>query len=180
MRVSKSLLSLSLIVALAACTKPADPAPAADAAAPQATTSAAPAASTVAQAPADTGESSDGYVLTMDNVDAMLAAQKHLAAAEQADPSLDSAMNASEEDGAQYAARLEATPALRDAIAKAGMTTRDYAMTSESLIAAMMTQGAIEAGQLKDIPDGIDPQTVEFVREHKAELDAKFKALQQG
>jgi len=170
-------LSLALVVALAACNKPADTTPATDAA-PAATV--APASvSTAAEVPAtDAGASMDGFELTMANVDAWMAAQPHLAAAQIADPSLDSAMNVSEEDGAQYAARLEATPALRDAIAKAGMSTHDFAMTGEALIATMMAVGALESGALETLPEGLDPQYVEFYRAHKAEIESKMQALQ--
>jgi len=178
----KSLpLSLALVVALAACTKPADTAPAQDAA-PAATAIAAPAATVAQAAPADAAPaesvSAEGYTLTMAHVEAFLAAQAHIAAAVKADATLDPAMNASREDGLQFAARLEATPALRDAIAKAGLSTRDYALTNEALVAAMMAQGAIEAGMLKEVPAGLNPQNVEFVKAHKAELESKMQALQ--
>jgi hypothetical protein len=170
-------LSFVLVVALSACTQPANTTPATDAA--QATV--APAAvATVAQA-SDANSDADAdanYDLTMANVDAWMAAQKYIAAAVDADASIDPAMNVSEEDGAQYAARLEATPALRDAITKAGISTRDYALTGEALIAALMAVGALDTGALKEIPEGLNPQNVEFVRANQAALEAKMKALQ--
>ena len=49
--------------------------------------------------------------------------------------SLDPAMNISEENDAQYVARLEASPAMKAAIESAGMSVRDYAYTSQSLVA---------------------------------------------
>jgi hypothetical protein len=171
-------LSLALVIALAACAKPADTTPAQDAA-PIATAVAAPAA-TVAAAPASESDagSIDTFDLTMDNVERMMAAQVALGAAVKADPSLDPAMNISEENDAQYVARLESTPALRAAIEKSGMSVRDYAYTSQSLVATMMAVGAVQAGQLKEIPEGVNPRNVEFVKAHSAEIEAKMKALQ--
>ena len=167
-------LSVALVLALAACNKSADTATAsADVATATATVAA---AATVAQAPADAG-SIDTYDLTMDNVHAMMKAQVALAAAEKADPTLDSAMNISEENDAQYVARLESTPKVRAAIETAGMSVRDYAYTAQSLVGTMMAVGAVEAGQLKDIPEGVNPRNVEFVKAHRAELE---KMMQGG
>ena len=174
------LLPLSLavaVLALAACNKPADSMspPAASTASPAATVAPA-AAATVSQAPADAG-SIDTFDLTMDNVDKMLRAQVALGAATKADPSLDPAMNISEENDAQFVARLESTPALKAAIESAGMSVRDYAYTSQSLVATMMAVGAVQAGQLKDIPEGVNPRNVEFMKAHQAEIEQKMRAL---
>jgi hypothetical protein len=167
-------LSVALVLALAACNKSADTTTAsADVAT---ATVAAAADATVAQAPADAG-SIDTYDLTMDNVHAMMKAQVALAAAEKADPTLDSAMNISEENDAQYVARLESTPKVRAAIEAAGMSVRDYAYTAQSLVGTMMAVGAVEAGQLKEIPEGVNPRNVEFVKAHRAELE---KMMQGG
>jgi len=167
------LLPLSLavaVLALAACNKPAD------SISPPAVTVAPAAAATVSQAPADAG-SIDTFDLTMDNVDRMLRAQVALGAATKADPSLDPAMNISEENDAQFVARLESTPALKAAIESAGMSVRDYAYTSQSLVATMMAVGAVQAGQLKDIPEGVNPRNVEFMKAHQAEIEQKMRAL---
>lgn len=170
-------LSVALVLALAACNKPADTATASADVATAATVAAAPAAdATVAQAPADAG-SIDTYELTMDNIHAMMKAQVALAAAEKADPTLDSAMNISEEDDAQYVARLESTPKVRAAIEATGMSVRDYAYTAQSLVGTMMAVGAVEAGLVKEIPAEVNPRNVEFVKAHRAELE---KMMQGG
>ena len=163
-------LSAALILALAACnqsantTAPADPAPAAT------VETASPA--TVAQAAPATDAAAD-FELTMDKVDAFFAAAKNLAAVEQADASLDSAMNASE-TAAQFAARLEASPKMRAAIEAADMSVEDYALTNESLVAALMAVGAKEAGMLDEIPAEIPTQHIEFVKANKAELEKRM------
>jgi hypothetical protein len=174
-----SRLSFALVLVLAACTKPADtaaPAGASTVATP-ATTAAASAASE-AQAPATGGSDSiDNFELTMANVDAWMHAQKALGEAVKKDPSLDPAMNVSEENDAQYVARLEASPAMKAAIESAGMSVHDYAYTSQSLVATLMVVGAVEGGQLKDIPEGVNPRNVDFVKAHRAEIEAKMKAM---
>ena len=168
-------LSIALVVALAACNKPADTTPATDAA-PAATVAPASEA-TVAEVPAVETGSLDTYVLTMENVDLWMGAQKQLAAAVEADPSLDAAMNLSEETDEQYVARLESTPKVRAAIEKTGMSVRDYAYTSQSLVLTMMAVGAVQAGTLKEMPEGVNPRNVEFIKAHGGEIEAKMKAL---
>lgn len=160
-----ALLVIALTGLLAACTQPAET---------QATSA------TAAPKGFDATSPYSNYELTMERIDAMLVAQSYLAAAVKDDPSLEVAMKAaSGEDGVRYAARLEATPALRDAIAKSGLSTRDYALTSEALMTALMTQEALTAGRLKAIPHGVNRQNVYFVREHKDALAARFAGYQQ-
>ncbi|MCC8363977.1 hypothetical protein LK996_12935 [Lysobacter sp. A6] len=170
-------LSFAMTIALAACAKTETPA--ADATASNAT-AAAPAAPTAPVAPEAPAAPAGDIELTMAKVDAWLAASKNLAIAEQSDASLDSAMNASEEDSAKYAARLEATPKLREAIEEAGMSTRDYALTSEALVSTLMAVGAVDAGLVKEIPAEIHPQHVEFVKAHRAEIEKKMQGGAEG
>ena len=87
------------------------------------------------------------------------------------------AMDASE-TADQYIARIEADPKAKALVTSAGMSVSDYAHTNEALLAGMMTASALKSGALKKIPDGIDPQYVEFAQRHQAELEAKMKALQ--
>jgi len=116
----------------------------------------------------------------MAKVQAYMAAVKNLAAAEKADPSLDSAQNLSEEDTTQFIARLQGNAKMRAAIESAGLSTSEYAHIGDTLLGAMMAQGAVESGALKAIPDGIDPAAVEFVKQHKAELQAMMTQGQDG
>jgi hypothetical protein len=167
------------ILALAACNKPAAPPVdnASPSTAPAPATAAMPAHASVAPAPdANTG-TIDTYELTMPNVDKVLKAQVALGAAVKADPTLDPGMNISEENDAQYVARVESTPKLKAAIESAGISVHDYAYTMQSLFATMMAVGAVKAGQLKEIPDGVNPRNVEFIKAHGPEIEAKMKAL---
>lgn len=178
---SRAVLVLSLLAALAGCNK-TDTATA-DATVDAAASAAAPtpAVGTEASTPAATSEDpTAGFELSMDKVDRYFAAIRELGALAKANPELEDAiaMNMSREDSLQFGARLESIPQIRAALAKAGISARDYALTGELLLAAMMAQGAVETGALKAIPDGLNPQAVEFVKQHKTELEAKFKALQ--
>ncbi len=166
------------VLALAAC-KPAaqtDKAVPSTATAPVPATAAMPAHASVAPATAETG-SIDTYELTMPNVDKVLQAQVALGQAVKADRTLDPGMNISEENDAQYVARIEATPKLKAAIESADLSVHDYAYTMQSLMATMMAVGAVQAGQLKEIPEGVNPRNVAFFKAHQAEIEAKMKAL---
>ena len=174
------LLPLSLLVVAAACSKPA-----ADTTTPAAASADAAAAPTDAETAATAAPSADtGFVLTMDKVDAYYATIGKLsgmvaAAGEDGSEDIDdvTAMDASESVD-EYIARIEADPKAKAMITSAGMSVSDYAHTNEAMLAGMMTAGALESGALKEIPDGINPQYVEFAQQHKAELEAKLKALQ--
>lgn len=159
-----------LAVLLAACSPDATPA--------QATQAAAPADPGIPPAATDAGGDGEEFLLTRSRVAAFFDAQPLLAAAVDADPSLDPAMDLSEEDAAAFAARLQASPALRDAIARAGLSTRDYARTSEQLLGALMAQGALDTGLLQELPEGVSRRDVDFVRTHRAEIDARMRSMQ--
>lgn len=166
--------ALLLCITLASCSQPA--APAVDAIADSADEGAAttePATASPAATPFD------DHALTSRNVDAFFAAQPALAAAVAADPALDPAMDMSEEDNDDYVARLENTPALRAAIASTGISVRDYAWTSEHLLGALMAQAALEKNLIKELPEGVSQRNVDFVRTHKASLQARVQALQE-
>ena len=169
LRLSACLL---LTATLAACNKTESTAPTAVTDTP-ASPPAAPAPQATATptvAPDDTH-----VVLDMGKVKAWMQAQKNLAHAQQADPAMgDSAQNASTEDIPQYIARLDANPKMRAAIAAAGLSTREFASIGDTLMGAMMAKAALEGGQLKTLPEGIDPASVDFVKQHNAELQAMF------
>jgi hypothetical protein len=163
-------LALLALAVLSACNQTAtSPEPAAQAQAPAAEASATQAPPA---APAE-GE----FALTMDKVEAYFKAQQQLALAAQADPTLDDlTMNVSREDGTQYAARLEANTRVKAIIADAGLSTRDFSLTGETLISALLAQAALESGALKELPDGIDAASVEFVKQNKAQIEALMKS----
>jgi hypothetical protein len=183
----RSVLGLStcllLTAALAACNKSEPATPAATTAtsitAPALADAQAPAAPTPVAAPA--AEDAAPVALTMDKIKSYLQAQVNLAHAAEANPKMgDPAQNVSEENVTQYAARLEADATMRAAIEKAGLSTRDFARIGDTLTGAMMTEAALKGGQLKKIPDGIDPASVQFVKQHDAEIKAMMAGMGAG
>ncbi|HZH44440.1 MAG TPA: hypothetical protein VEY50_10205 [Lysobacter sp.] len=171
----RSALALCLIsvLALTACGERTE-APASAATDATANAPTAEPATPAASAPA---AATGSYTLTQENVDKMFEAQKRLAAAAQSDPELAEfiGQNVSRENGEQYAQRLAGNAKARGLIEQAGLSTRDYALTSELLVAALMAHGAMEAGHLKTLPEGIDPAAVEFVKQNRDELMAKLQ-----
>jgi hypothetical protein len=166
-------LALLALAVLSACNQTATPPE------PAATAQVeAPAAGPAPVAPQPAATAGDDYALTMANVEAYFKAQQKLAEAAQADPMLeDLTMNVSQEDGVQYAARLEANQKVRAIIADAGLSTRDFALTGETLLTALLAQGALESGALKELPEGMDPASVEFVKQNKVQIEAMMKSL---
>lgn len=181
LRLSACLL---VTVGLAACHRDA-PAPAVNA---SATAPASPATSAAPATPAATprpaasaGDDLPPVALDMGKVKAYVQAQKNLAHAAEADPNMgDPAQNVSEENSAKYAARLHDNAKMRAAIEAAGLSTQDFARIGDALMGGMMTEAGLASGQLKKIPDGIDPASVEFFKQHKAEINAMLGATNGG
>lgn len=171
LRLSACLL---MTTALAACNKTEPTAP--TAAATVDTPASAP-ATPASPSPAATPAAADDapVALDMGKVKAWMQAQTNLAMAAKADPAMDPAQNISEENVAQYVARLDAAPRMRAAIEAAGLSTREFAHIGDTLLGAMMANAALQGGQLKRIPGGIDPASVEFVKQHDAEIQALLK-----
>ena len=177
MRNARWLLPLSLALLLPACNQPP-----ADATAPAATATADvenAVESKDASAASGDETAASGFVLTMDKVDAYYATILNIAKAAQADPTMeDIGVQESGEPLEKYAARVDADPRARALLTSGGLSVLEFAQVNEGLMAGMMTAAAMESGALKAIPDGIDPQVVEFARTHKAELEAKLTSLQ--
>ena len=188
MHVSRTwLLPLTLAVLLGACSESAD-ATAADASAAATPSPATDAdAGATADAANETSASASGFVLDMGKIDAYfetlgkISHDPALAAAAAADEDGDAAdpvsMDASESVDA-YIARLKADPEARRLVTLGGMSVEDFAHTNSAMLEGMMTAGLMEATGSTTIPDGINPQYVEFARTHKAELEAKVAEMQ--
>lgn len=159
-----------ILLALTACSKPAPDAQ------PPAQADAAPEAP--AQDSAATGAQFDpaNFELTMDKVDRMIGAMRKVAELEKQDPALEDAVarDASESED-QFVARIEAHPAVRTAVTSTGLSVREFSRTGEALTAAMFAYGMVESGTIKELPEGINRQHVEFVKQHKDELAKKMQ-----
>lgn len=71
---------------------------------------------------------------------------------------------------AEMAAQFDAVPPLKKAIHDAGLTSREFALFSMSLLQAGMALGVLESGATK-LPEGTPKENVDFVRAHRAEIE---------
>lgn len=167
-------LSACLLVAasLGACNDSGTAAPEASATAARDAASEAPSAPQAEAGAAAAGEWS--VSLSMDKVKAYAQALKNLQRVAQVDPATgDSETDqSSEESSEQFAERLAGNARLRAAIEGAGLSTIEFVRIGATLFAALMTQGMLEAGQIKTLPEGTDPANIEFVRKHQDEIKA--------
>lgn len=79
---------------------------------------------------------------------------------------------------ADMEAAMKKEPAAMRALAREGLTPREYALCMMTLLQASLAEGLSQGKlDLKDLPPGINPENITFVREHKAELEAMQAAL---
>lgn len=66
--------------------------------------------------------------------------------------------------------KITAMPHMPEALAKAGLTPREYAKFNLSLIQAGFLAGMKKAGQLRQAPPGVSMENVQFVIDHEKEI----------
>jgi hypothetical protein len=66
--------------------------------------------------------------------------------------------------------KITAMPHMPEALAKAGLSPREYAKFNLALIQAGFLAGMKKAGQLKQLPPGVSMENVQFVIDHEKEL----------
>ncbi|HEX8671110.1 MAG TPA: hypothetical protein VF710_04450 [Longimicrobium sp.] len=118
------------------------------------------------------------YRLTMDLVRRVIAAQRNLALVEGTDPG-EAAHSTLPID--EQVARLEAQPALRAAVERTGLSTREQAVASWVLFQAAVAQGVIDGGGKQDDVLGtirIAPENVAFYRANQAQIARLRKAME--
>lgn len=123
------------------------------------------------------------YTLTLEELQRWGTAAAALARIGREHPELKDrlSMNASDASIDAFAARLEAVPAVRDAIEAEAFSPREYAVVTYVVVQAMLGQAAIEQGMSADAvaaKAGINPENLTFVRDHQAEVRATFARVQ--
>jgi hypothetical protein len=128
------------------------------------------------------------YELTMDRMDRYFAATRNMAVAMKGmTPEQRERMKASGDADTSldaYAAQLEREPVARDAITQAGLSTREFAVLTMAYLQAGMADAVLQMRPDIKNADSIaremkaNPANVRFVRENKAALESKFKALE--
>jgi hypothetical protein len=76
--------------------------------------------------------------------------------------------NANTLDDMEKAVRRE--PLLNGALAKAGMSPREFAKFTFAMVAASFAAGMQKSGMLKELPKDVNADNVKFIIEHEAEL----------
>lgn len=80
-------------------------------------------------------------------------------------------------------ASVKKMPVVASALARAGLSPREYGTFMMAMIQASMVAGFRKAGMIKELPRDVNPENVKFVEEHEAELkamQAEFEALSKG
>lgn len=127
------------------------------------------------------------YRLTEGTLHKVMQAGRNLAAMAK-DPTVRESMQSQDDQPeaktiAAMAAQFDAVPPMKKALASAGLTSREYAVFTLSLLQASFAAALMDAKgqyQLKELPKGTPRENVDFVRAHRAELQRygeEMKAL---
>lgn len=131
------------------------------------------------------------YTLTMDKLeklrDAMLNMKAYIMAHPEDSTKWDDQASHDDESLLQTADRMDKIPPMKAAFRKAGITSRDYMLGSMAYFQAAMLAGVQDAQEQAGkktaikIPYNMNPANLEFVRKHKAEIEAlKLGEAMQG
>jgi hypothetical protein len=121
------------------------------------------------------------YSLTMARIEGWRRASENLRQLGEEEPALAETWQTENADAGsidEMVTRMEQEPRVRRVIEGAGISSRDYVLTTFGLLQAMFAQAAVEAGQ--PLPPEVNSANVEFVREHRAEIEAMFAEMQAG
>jgi hypothetical protein len=158
-----------------------------------AATSAAPTTSAPASSSSGNEDLADvqNYKLSMDKIDRFIAAQRALTAkAKSMSPAEREAMKARNEGTGgsnasldDMARNIEREPAMNDAIRSAGLSAREFALITISMMQTAMASSVLQM-RPKDNQDSLiremkaNPDNIKFYREHEAEITKKTADLQ--
>ena len=163
MNVPRALLPVPLLVLLTACaTRDSTPAGAT-----------AEAASPAAAAAEPTAKEVSDYRLDMDKMRKFTIAMRGFAEAARTDSTAAMGMSAgSGATTAQMISRLESHPLARNVLREAGLSAEDYVWITAAWLQAAMTAGSLEASPDAKMPEGQNPQNLEFLKANKAQIEA--------
>ena len=132
-------------------------------------------------APEPTAVDISNYKLDMDAMRKYATAIKGFAVLAKTDSAAAEAMASnSNKSTAAMIAKLEASPAAMKVLNDAGLSAKDYVWITAAWIQAAMTETMLEAKPDAKLPPGQNPQNIEFLKAHKAELDSMTKEMGNG
>lgn len=131
------------------------------------------------------------YKLTMDKIDKYIAAQRNITnkakSMSQAEREAMEARNENRGDPnaslADMARNIDREPMMRDAIRDAGLSSREFALITISMMQSAMASSVLKM-RPNDNQDSLiremkaNPDNIKFYREHEAEITRKTSALQ--
>jgi ABC-type glycerol-3-phosphate transport system substrate-binding protein len=121
------------------------------------------------------------YTLDMDKIQKLTAFMNNAAAYKKSHPGEDINVSMDASDNLETSIqKIEANPTARDLLQKSGLTARDYVLTISAYLGAGMTAAMLDTNPNAKIPEGVNPQNVEFIRTHKAELEQIKQALEEN
>lgn len=164
------------LVALAACSPKDSP----SAAARSATDSGAGAPGTTPSAEPTANDISN-YRLDMDKMKKYSIAIKGFTTLAKTDSAAAEAMSSNPNaTTSEMIARLESNRAAMRVLSEAGLSAKEYVWITAAWLQAAMTQGVLESSPQAKLPEGQNPQNMEFLRSHKSELEAMRKDMGMG
>jgi hypothetical protein len=130
----------------------------------------------------------DNFRLTKAKMDKWISAQWGIVKLAQAHPELATEIRARDDDDAsddptldELAAQIEKVPEVRKALQRAGLTAREYALTTFAVFEASFAYAAKKEGLIKEIPAEVPAAHVTLVAQYEAEmirLQAEMKKLE--
>ena len=118
------------------------------------------------------------YKLDMDKMQKYGAAIKgfqNLSAADSA--AAEAVASQSNQSTAQMIARIESSPIAMRVLRDAGLSAKDYVWITAAWLQAAMTEAVLASSKDAKLPEGQNAQNVEFVRQHRAELEQLMGAM---
>jgi hypothetical protein len=116
------------------------------------------------------------YDLDMDKVQKWLGGMAALMSAAKTDSSVAAAVASNgNETTQQTIAKLEGNATARDLLNKAGLSPRDYVMTMTAYLQAALADAAQTANPPGKAPADVNQKNVDFIRQHRAELEPLIK-----
>ena len=119
------------------------------------------------------------YRLSMDKVDKFAAASQSLVALSKSNPAIRTAIPGGAKNLDEGAKLMESqSPAVAAAIQKAGMSVREYLLTSITLLTTRMVVGMKKQGQkLDQLPGTVSPENVAFVEQNYPKIEKLLTGL---